>query len=78
MSASKEQRADWPASDFFERLDRLEGRHQHLQRSHDTARRHLDCAGLLASVQLRDCWRNYCQVVVELDRAAADFEALRS
>ena len=78
MSASKEQRVTWPERDFFERLDRLEDHHRHVQCKHDSARRDLDCAGSLESAELRDCWQHYCQVIAELDQAAADFEVLRT
>jgi hypothetical protein len=78
MSASKEQRADWPECDFFERPDRLEDHHPRLQCKHDSARRHFDSAGSRESVEVRDCWRHYCQVIAELDQTGADFEALRT
>jgi len=42
MSASEEQRAEWLDPEFWERLDRLEGRHQKLQSEHESARRGLD------------------------------------
>jgi|KBSMisStaDraftv2_1062788.scaffolds.fasta_scaffold193620_2 hypothetical protein len=37
MSASEEQRAEWLDPAFWERLDRLDGRHQRIQSEHDSA-----------------------------------------
>jgi len=43
MSASEHQRAEGLDPAFWERLDRLEGRHQRVQSEHDSARRSLEC-----------------------------------
>ena len=42
MSASEEQRAEWLGASFWERLDRLEVRHQRIQTEHETVRRNLE------------------------------------
>jgi hypothetical protein len=77
MSASEHQRAEWLEPGFWERLDRLEGRHQRIQADHDSARRGLERLSSHASDELRSAWRRYCEVIAELDQATAAFEALR-
>jgi len=42
MSASEDLRAEWLDNRFWERLDRLEVRHQKVQSEHETARRGLE------------------------------------
>jgi hypothetical protein len=76
MSASVQQRAEWLDAGFWERLDRLEGRHQRAQVEHDLARRGLErlTADQLEGLQL--AWRRYCQAITELDRTSAEFETL--
>jgi len=78
MSASELQRADWLDSGFWDRLDRLESHHQRLQSEHYQARRDLDRVSATECEQLRNAWRRYCEVIAELDRNTAEFEALRS
>jgi hypothetical protein len=78
MSASEQQRADWLEPGFWDRLDRLESHHQRIESEHNEARRGLERLSPLASEELRRAWRRYCEVIAELDRAAAEFEALRS
>jgi hypothetical protein len=78
MNASEKSRAEWLDSDFWERLDRLEARHQHVQSEHDVARRSLDRVHLREVSELRAAWQRYCEVIAELDRATADIEALRT
>jgi hypothetical protein len=78
MSASEEQRAEWLAPEFWERLDRLEGRHQKAQSEHETARRGLDRVTPREAEELRNAWRRYCEVIDELDKTTAEFEALRT
>lgn len=78
MSASELQRADWLDARFWDRLDRLESHHQRLQSQHNEARRGLERLSPDESEELRQAWQRYCDVIAELDRTAAEFEALRS
>jgi hypothetical protein len=78
MSASEVQRAEWLDSEFWERLDRLEGRHQRIQSEHETARRGLERVTPREAEELRKAWRRYCEVIAELDRTTAEFEVLRT
>lgn len=76
MSASEQQRAEWLDAGFSERLGRLEGLHRRAEAQHEVARRGLErlTADQVEGLQL--AWRRYCQVITELDRACAEFEAL--
>lgn len=76
MSASELQRAEWLDPRFWDRLDRLESHYQRLQSDHNEARRGLERLAP-RSEDLREAWRRYCEVIAQLDRAAAEFEALR-
>jgi hypothetical protein len=76
MSASEQQRAEWLDAGFWERLDRLEGRHQRAQAEHDLARRGLERLTPGEVEELRRAWRRYCEVIAELDQTSAEFEAL--
>jgi hypothetical protein len=78
MSASQQQRAEWLDPAFWERLDRLEARHQKLQSEHQSAQRGLERLTPRESEELRQAWRRYCEVIAELDRATAELEALRT
>jgi hypothetical protein len=78
MSASEDIRADWHDPCFLERLDNLEGRHQRIQSEHDLVRRGLERVTHLEAAELRAAWRRYCEVIAELDRTTAEFEALRT
>ena len=78
MSASELQRAEWLDQQFWDRLDRLESQHQRLQSEHHEARRGLERLSPSESTELREAWQRYCDVIAELDRTAAEFEALRS
>jgi len=78
MSASEEQRAEWLDPQFWERLDRLEGRHQKVQSAHETARRGLERVTAREVEELRDAWRRYCEVIAELDQTTAELETLRA
>ena len=77
MSASERQRAEWLDAGFWERLDRLEWRHQRAQAEHDSARRGLERLTPNEIEELRRAWRRYCEVIAELDQTTAEFEALR-
>jgi hypothetical protein len=77
MSASEQQRADWLDPGFWERLDRLQGKHQRLQAQHHDAQRGLERLTPREAEELRRAWAHYCQVIDELDRSSAEFEALR-
>jgi hypothetical protein len=78
MSASDEQRAEWLDSQFWERLDRLEIRHQQVQSQHEAMRRDLDRVMPCEADELRRAWRRYCEVIAELQQTTAEFESLRS
>lgn len=78
MSASEEQRAEWLDPEFWERLDRLEIRHQKIQTEHESARRGLERVTPREAEELRTAWRRYCEVIDELDKTTAELEALRS
>lgn len=78
MSASEQQRAEWLAPDFWEKLDRLEGRHQRIQSEQSSAQRGLEGLAPRESEELHRAWERYCEVIAELDRTTAEFEALRS
>ena len=77
MSASEKKRADWLDAGFWERLDKLEVRHQRAQAEHDDARRGLERLTPTELEELRQAWRRYCEVIDELDQTTAAFEALR-
>jgi hypothetical protein len=78
MGASEEQRAEWLDPEFWERLDRLEGRHQKIQSEHENARRGLDRVTPREAEELRNAWRRYCEVIQELEKNSAEFEVLRT
>jgi hypothetical protein len=78
MSASEPQRAEWVDPAFWERLDRLEGRHQRIQSEHDSARRSLERQMPREAEELLRAWVRYCEVIAELDETTAEFEALRT
>jgi hypothetical protein len=76
MSASEKQRAEWLDAGFWEKLDRLEGRHQQAQAKHDSARRGLERLSPGEIEELHRAWSRYCEVIAELDESTAEFEAL--
>jgi hypothetical protein len=78
MSASERQRAEWLDPAFWERLDKLEGRHQRVQSEHDSARRGLERLTAGELEELRGAWRRYCEVIAQLDETTAEFEKLRT
>jgi hypothetical protein len=77
MSTSNQPRGADPESEFWERLDRLESRHQRIQSEHDNARRGLERLSAHEAEEVRQAWRHYCRVIAELDQSAAEFETLR-
>jgi hypothetical protein len=76
MSASEKQRAEWLDAGFWEKLDRLEGRHQQAQAKHHSARRGLERLSPGDIEELHRAWSRYCEVIAELDESTAEFEAL--
>ena len=78
MSASQQQRAEWLDPKFWERLDRLEQRHQQLQNDHERVRRGLERTSPGAPEELRQAWRNYCEVIEELDQTSAEIASLNT
>jgi hypothetical protein len=77
MSAAEHQRAEWLDGRFWDELDRLEERLRCAQSEHKRVRRGLERLTPAGSEQLHQAWRDYCDVIAELDRATADIEALR-
>lgn len=77
MSASGDPQANWLAPPLWDDLKRLEGRHRQLQREHDVARRRLDQVTPTEADELRSAWRDYCEVIAELDETTAALEHLR-
>ena len=78
MSASEDQRAEWLGSQFWERLDRLEVRHQRVQCQHESVRRDLERITPKEADELRKAWCRYCEVIAELEQTTAEFESLRT
>jgi hypothetical protein len=78
MSASGDPRANWLAPPAWDHLKRLESRHRQLQLDHDLARRRLDQVTPQEADELRAAWRDYCEVIAELDEATAALEHLRT
>jgi hypothetical protein len=78
MSALEEQRAEWLGASFWDRLDRLEGRHQRVQSEHECVRRSLERVTPSEVEELRNAWRRYCEVIAELEKTTAEFEVLRT
>ncbi len=76
MSASQGTR-DWPNQEFWDRLQRLEGRHERAQSEYDTARRGPETLTPSDIEEVRSAWRRYCEVIAELDKTATEFEALQ-
>ena len=77
MSASEQQQAAWLEPGFWEKLDRLEGRHQRVRSEHNEARRGLERLSPREAEERRQAWRRYCDVIEELDRTASEFETLQ-
>ena len=78
MSTSEASHSEWLGNQFWERLDRLESRHQRVQSEHDAVRRGLERLRVDELDQLRAAWQRYCEVIAELDVATADLEVLRT
>jgi hypothetical protein len=78
LSASEEQRAEWLGASFWERLDRLEVRHQRIQSEHEAVRRNLERVTPREADELRLAWRRYCEVIAELDETTSEFEVLQT
>ena len=78
MSASERQRAEWLDPGFWDRLERLEGRHKRAQSEHESAQHTLERLTPREVEELREAWQRYCEVIAELDRATAEIETLRT
>lgn len=63
---------------FWDKLQRLESRHQREQSQHELLRRQLDVTATHNAEEFSAVWKRYCDVIAELDRTAADFETLRT
>jgi hypothetical protein len=77
MSAVIETQTTWLNADFWELLDRLEGRHRRVQSEYDNARRQLERVDPKIGSEIQRAWTRYCEVIAELDRAAGELELLR-
>ena len=78
MSASERQRAEWLDAGFWERLERLEGRHRRAQSEHERAQRWVQRLPPGDAEELHEAWQRYCEVIAELDQATAEIESLRT
>ena len=78
MSATEEQRPTWLGAQFWDRLDRLEVRHQKIQSDHAMVRRGLEKVNPKEAAELRNAWRRYCEVIAELEQTTSQFETLRT
>jgi hypothetical protein len=77
MSASADPRAQGAAFPPEGSLTRLESRHRQLQLEHDLARRRLGQAVPKGAEESRAAWRDYCEVIADLEDATAALEHLR-
>jgi hypothetical protein len=78
MSASERQRAEWLDAGFWERLERLEGRHRRALSEHERAQRGMERLPASEAAELHQAWQRYCEVIAELDEATAEIESLRT
>jgi len=78
VAAVDERPPFWLGEQFWNRLNRLEARHQRAQSEHEAVRRGLDSLQRARSSDLNDAWQRYCEVIAELDRTTAELEALRT
>lgn len=63
---------------FWERLQQLETRHRSLQVQHERLRRDLDeLSSTSLEEELRDTWKQYCEVIAELEHTTDEFITLR-
>ena len=69
--------AGWFGDRFWDRLDRLEARHRRLQSDHVSVRRGLEQRICTVDADFLRAWRNYCEVLAELDRVTAEFGDLK-
>jgi hypothetical protein len=78
MSAAEDRRAAWLDTQFWDRLDLIENRHQKIQSEHEAVRRGMESLTRRAErAELQRVWRQYCEVIAELDQTTAEIEALR-
>ena len=78
MSAADQPRAAWLESEFWERLERLEARHERVHGDHERARRELERLSTREAEELRRSWRRYCEVIAQLDQTSAEVESLHA
>ena len=78
LKTAEERLPFWLGEQFWDRLNRLEAKHQRAQSLHDAVRRGLDCTQRANLDELTDAWQRYCDVIAELDRTTAELEALRT
>jgi hypothetical protein len=77
MSASADSRAQRSELPLGADVARLESRQRQLQREQDAARRRLDAFLPGKPDGLRAAWREYCEVMAELEEATAALAHLR-
>jgi hypothetical protein len=78
MNAADQARAAWLESEFWDRLERLEARHQHVHCEHERARRELERLSNREADEVRRSWHHYCEAIAQLDQTSAEIESLRS
>ncbi len=78
MNVSGNPRSHGPALPGCDDLGRLEGRWRDLRREHDLARARLAGVAPGEADGLRAAWRDYCEVLAELDEATAALRHLRT
>lgn len=70
--------ADRLTPPVWDDLERLESRCRQLQQEHDLAVRRLDEVQPEEAGDLRAAWRDYCEVIAELDDTTAALQHLRT
>jgi hypothetical protein len=78
MSGSANPSAGGPALPGCDDLARLQGRYRDLRREHELARARLARTAPAEADGLRAAWRDYCEVIAELDEAIAALRQLRA
>jgi hypothetical protein len=77
-NASGDPSGDRLAHPVWDDLERLESRRRQLQLEHELAVRRLDEAKPKETRDLRAAWRDYCEVIAELDDTIAALQHLRA
>jgi hypothetical protein len=78
MSGSANPSAGGSALPGCDDLARLQGRYRDLRQEHELARARLARTAPAEADGLRAAWRDYCEVIAELDEAIAALRQLRA